>query len=73
MKLSTKDRKKFRVRNNLKKFSSPDRLRLSIFRSANCSEKKLKFVFSLIREEQLKKKIKTNKKICLIGVFKVFV
>ena len=35
MKISTKERKKFRVRNNLKKFSSPDRLRLSIFRSAN--------------------------------------
>ena len=35
MKISTKERKKFRVRNNLKKVSSSDRLRLSIFRSAN--------------------------------------
>ena len=35
MKISTKERKKFRVRNKLKKFSSSDRLRLSIFRSAN--------------------------------------
>jgi len=35
MKISTKERKKFRVRNKLKKFSRSDRLRLSIFRSAN--------------------------------------
>ena len=35
MKISTKERKKFRVRNKLKKYSSTDRLRLSIFRSAN--------------------------------------
>jgi large subunit ribosomal protein L18 len=33
MKLSTIDRKKFRVRNKVKKVSSPDRLRLSISRS----------------------------------------
>ena len=35
MKITTKERKKFRVRNKLKKFSNIDRLRLSIFRSAN--------------------------------------
>ena len=35
MKISTSDRKKFRVRNKLKKFSNSDRLRLSIFRSTN--------------------------------------
>ena len=35
MKLTTKERKKFRVRNKLKKFSNSDRLRLSIFRSTN--------------------------------------
>ena len=35
MKISTKERKKFRIRNKLKKFSGSDRLRLSIFRSAN--------------------------------------
>ena len=34
MKISTKERKKFRVRNKLKKVSNPDRFRLSIFRSA---------------------------------------
>ena len=34
MKISTKERKKFRVRNKLKKNNS-DRYRLSIFRSAN--------------------------------------
>ena len=34
MKISTKDRKKFRVRNKLKKFSDLDRLRLSVFRSS---------------------------------------
>ena len=35
MKLSTKNRKKFRVRNKLKKVSSPSRYRLTIFRSLN--------------------------------------
>ena len=35
MKLSTRDRKKFRIRNKLKKVSSFDRFRLSISRSAN--------------------------------------
>ena len=34
MKISTRERKKYRVRNKLKKFSSQDRFRLSIFRSA---------------------------------------
>ena len=34
MKLSTSIRKKFRVTNKLKKFSKPDRFRLSIFRSS---------------------------------------
>ena len=34
MKISTIERKKFRVRNKLKKVSSLDRFRLSIFRSA---------------------------------------
>ena len=33
MKLSTIDRKKFRVRNKLKKVSKSDRFRLSVFRS----------------------------------------
>ena len=34
MKLSTVERKKFRIRNKLKKVSGSDRFRLSIFRSA---------------------------------------
>ena len=34
MKISTRERKKYRVRNKLKKFSNQDRFRLSIFRSA---------------------------------------
>ena len=34
MKLSTIDRKKFRIRNKLKKFSSKDRYRLSVSRSS---------------------------------------
>jgi len=33
MKISTKERKKFKIRNKLKKISSFDRYRLSIFRS----------------------------------------
>ena len=34
MKFKTNDRKRFRVRNKLKKVSSADRFRLSVFRSA---------------------------------------
>ena len=34
MKISSKDRKRFRVRNKLKKSTSLDRFRLSVFRSA---------------------------------------
>ena len=34
MKLTTKERKKFRVRNNLKKVSNQDRYRLSVSRSS---------------------------------------
>ena len=34
MKISTKERKKFRIRNKVKKVSSPDRYRLSISRSS---------------------------------------
>ena len=34
MKLKTKDRKKFRIRNKLKKFNPNNRMRLSIFRSS---------------------------------------
>ena len=34
MKLSTVDRKKFRIRNKIKKVSGSDRFRLSVFRSA---------------------------------------
>ena len=34
MKISTSDRKKFRVRNKLKKFSGLNRFRLSVFRSS---------------------------------------
>ena len=34
MKITTKERKKFKIRNKLKKVSSLDRFRLSIFRSA---------------------------------------
>ena len=34
MKLTTVERKKFRIRNKIKKVSSSDRFRLSVFRSA---------------------------------------
>ena len=34
MKIETSERKKFRVRNKLKKYSSLDRFRLSIYRSS---------------------------------------
>ena len=65
MKLSTIDRKKFRVRNKLKKFSNLKRYRLSVSRSSkNISaqiiddDKKI----TLVSASSLKKEIKENKK-----------
>ena len=66
MKISTKERKKFRVRNKLKKFSSSDRLRLSIFRSANNISAQIiddKNNVTLLSVSSVEKDIKTmNKK-----------
>tara|TARA_B100000945_G_scaffold310428_1_gene302380 strand:- start:407 stop:760 length:354 start_codon:yes stop_codon:yes gene_type:complete len=65
MKLSTIERKKFRVRNKLKKSSSSSRYRLSVSRSSkNISaqiiddEKKI----TLVSASSLKKDLKDNKK-----------
>ena len=65
MKISTKERKKFRVRNKLKKFSRPDRLRLSIFRSANNISAQIiddKKNFTLLSVSSIQKDIKSLKK-----------
>ncbi len=68
MKLSTKDRKKFRIRNKLKKVSSRERFRLSVSRSAkNISaqiiddDKNITVLSSSSKEKSIKS-LKTNNK-----------
>ena len=66
MKISTKERKKFRVRNKLKKFSRSDRLRLSIFRSANNISAQIiddKKNATLLSVSSVEKDIKTGSKV----------
>tara|TARA_B100001123_G_scaffold384291_1_gene456965 strand:- start:2913 stop:3269 length:357 start_codon:yes stop_codon:yes gene_type:complete len=66
MKLSTIERKKFRVRKKLKKFARSDRFRLSIFRSAkNISAQIIDDInnVTLLSVSSIEKDIKTmNKK-----------
>ena len=65
MKLSTKERKKFRVRNKLKRFSKADRFRLSVFRSTkNISAQIIddKVNKTLVSASSTEKEIKKNKK-----------
>tara|TARA_B100000959_G_C14913325_1_gene596110 strand:+ start:834 stop:1190 length:357 start_codon:yes stop_codon:yes gene_type:complete len=68
MKLSTKDRKKFRIRNKLKKVSSRERFRLSVSRSAkNISaqiiddDKSITILSSSSKEKSIKSLNKKNK------------
>ena len=66
MKLKAKDRKKFRVRNKLKKTASLDRFRLSVFRSAkNISAQIIddKKNITLLSASSIEKDIKSNNKI----------
>ena len=65
MKLSTQERKKFRVRNKLKKSSNAQRYRLSVSRSAkNISAQIIDDVekITLISATSLKKELKLQKK-----------
>ena len=65
MKLSTTDRKKFRVRNKLKKYSANDRLRLCISRSIkNISAQIIddKKNITLVSASSVEKEIKNQKK-----------
>jgi large subunit ribosomal protein L18 len=65
MKLSTLERKKYRVRNKLKKSSNVNRYRLSVSRSAkNISAQIIDDVnnITLISESSLKKELKIQKK-----------
>ena len=65
MKLSTLERKKYRVRNKLKKSSNKNRYRLSVSRSAkNISAQIIDDVnnITLISESSLKKELKIQKK-----------
>ena len=68
MKLTTKDRKKFRIRNKIKKVSSKERFRLSVSRSAkNFSaqiiddDKKITILSSSSKEKSIKSLNKKNK------------
>ena len=64
MKLNTVQRKKFRIRNKLKKFSNTNRYRLSVSRSAkNISAQIIddKSKTTLISATSLKKEIKSQK------------
>ena len=65
MKISTLDRKKFRVRNKLKKFSGKDRFRLSVSRSTkNISAQIIDDVnkVTLVSASSIEKNIKDQKK-----------
>ena len=68
MKLTTKDRKKFRIRNKIKRVSSKERFRLSVSRSAkNFSaqiiddDKKITILSSSSKEKSIKSLNKKNK------------
>ena len=66
MKLKTNDRKKFRVRNKIKKVSSPDRFRLSISRSSkNISAQIIDDVknITLLSASSVEKDIKAKNKV----------
>ena len=65
MKLSTKERKKFRIRNKVKRVSSIDRYRLSISRSSkNISAQIIDDVkkITLVSSSSIEKEIKSLKK-----------
>ena len=65
MKISTLDRKKFRVRNKLKKVSSKDRFRLCVFRSTkNISAQIIDDVnkITLVSASSVEKNIREQKK-----------
>ena len=74
MKLSTIDRKKFRIRNRGKKVSSPDRLRLSISRSSkNISAQIIDDVkkITLVSCSSIEKDIKSADKVNKIEISKI--
>jgi len=65
MKLSTRSRKKFRIRNKVKKVSSPDRYRLSISRSSkNISAQIIDDIkkITLVSSSSIEKDIRNLKK-----------
>ena len=73
MKLTTKDRKKFRIRNKLKSVSNKDRYRLTVARSAkNISAQiiddfnKVTLVSASSLEKEIKEKNKTKKELSSI-------
>ena len=65
MKITTKIRKKFRIRNKLKKFSSEERFRLSVYRSSKNIRAKIiddRSNKTLLSASSNEKKIKDMKK-----------
>jgi large subunit ribosomal protein L18 len=74
MKLKTVDRKKFRVSNKAKKFSSPDRFRLSISRSSkNISAQIIDDVknITLLSSSSIEKEIKSMDKVNKTDISKI--
>ena len=74
MKITTSQRKKFRIRNKLKKFSSPERYRLSVSRSAkNISAQIIDDTKSitLLSASSIEKDIKPKTKISKIELSKI--
>jgi len=74
MKLTSTDRKKFRITNKVKKVSSPDRFRLSISRSSkNISAQIIDDVrnVTLISSSSIEKDIKSMDKINKIEISKI--
>ena len=74
MKLKAIDRKKFRVSNKVKKFSSPERFRLSISRSSkNISAQIIDDVknVTLISSSSIEKDIKVMEKVNKIDISKI--
>tara|TARA_Y100000817_G_C16538520_1_gene403330 strand:+ start:190 stop:546 length:357 start_codon:yes stop_codon:yes gene_type:complete len=74
MKLSTSDRKKFRVRNKVKKVSKPGRYRLSISRSSkNISAQIIDDMkqITLLSSSSIEKDIKSDTKIKKVEISKI--
>jgi large subunit ribosomal protein L18 len=74
MKLTTKERKKFRIRSKLKKVSSPDRFRLSLSRSTkNISAQIIDDTknTTILSDSSIEKEVKALKKVNKTEISKI--